>query len=496
LMSGFPSPTSTINRNAHSVTHSKTSNKRRRRHKRHHLLNRFFLGSTHYFVNTQIHTCLFHEYYTLNSNRDVLSPVHLHLSLSEPNQSTTICPIHCSIAIRRDSLKLIHRSDGFYTIDFIFDADRPVQIYIYFMAHEIITNTHGSLSYVCCSKVGQLDKFQQYYAFNCPAGYGQVFSSIQHDIRFSLSNFNEEHYGCKITSRLYPIVIVCKAINVELVKSPSTICGMTAHHHTMASATVIPTFDQYHIILATVKFRRSNSTSMSSDKNSDCTSVALLSQKHVYNGIIFKLYELYGLENPLSKLLPNHVTERQKLVCQKKSLFKVVTTPTLFENEPFISMNSINRNNDICLSNDDNKQIRKVKKSRSCTDLILNNPNESTCVICLTDIRNVLLLPCRHLCLCGSCAENLKFQSASCPICRIPFRALLQIDALHHRDIPENDTDDEYLYESISLLDALNLATMKSQQSSSKLITTNDLYINRRPITTTDLKYFCSEHTV
>ena len=126
----------------------------------------------------------------------------------------------------------------------------------------------------------------------------------------------------------------------------------------------------------------------------------------------------------------------------------------------------------------------------------MNNPNESTCVICLTDIRNVLLLPCRHLCLCGSCAENLKFQSASCPICRIPFRALLQIDALHHRDIPENDTDDEYLYESISLLDALNLATMKSKQCSSKLITTNDLYINRRPITTTDLKYFCSEHTV
>ena len=118
---------------------------------------------------------------------------------------------------------------------------------------------------------------------------------------------------------------------------------MTAHHHTTASATVIPTFDQYHIILATVKFRRSNSTSVSSDKNSDSTSIALLSQKHVYNGIIFKLYEFYGLENPLSKFRRNHVTERQKLVCQKKSLFKVVTTPTLFENEPFISMNSINR---------------------------------------------------------------------------------------------------------------------------------------------------------
>ena len=126
-------------------------------------------------------------------------------------------------------------------------------------------------------------------------------------------------------------------------------------------------------------------------------------------------------------------------------------------------------------------------------DLILNNSSESTCVICLTDIRNVLLLPCRHLCLCGSCAENLKFQSANCPICRVPFRALLQINALRHHDTDENDNEDEYMYESISLIDALNLATTKT---SPKQLTTNDFYINRKPITTTDLKYFCSEHTV
>jgi len=135
-------------------------------------------------------------------------------------------------------------------------------------------------------------------------------------------------------------------------------------------------------------------------------------------------------------------------------------------------------------------------------DLILNSNNETTCVICLTDIRNVLLLPCRHLCLCGSCAENLKFQSANCPICRVPFRALLQINALCHREIPhsdtdENENDDEYIYESMSLIDALNLATTITKTNSSKQITTNDLYINRRPITTNDFKYFCcSEHTV
>lgn len=133
-------------------------------------------------------------------------------------------------------------------------------------------------------------------------------------------------------------------------------------------------------------------------------------------------------------------------------------------------------------------------------DLIFSHNSENTCVICLTDIRNVLLLPCRHLCLCGSCAENLKFQSANCPICRVPFRALLQINALRHREIAHSDNDEndeENIYESVSLIDALNLATTFTQRNSPKAITTNDFYVNRKPITTADLKYFCcSEHTV
>ena len=86
------------------------------------------------------------------------------------------------------------------------------------MAHEVNTNNQGSLSYMCCTKTNQLDTFKQSYAFNRPAGHGQIFSSIQHDIGFPLSALNEEHYGCTMTNRLYPIVIVCKAINTELIR--------------------------------------------------------------------------------------------------------------------------------------------------------------------------------------------------------------------------------------------------------------------------------------
>ena len=113
-------------------------------------------------------------------------------------------------------------------------------------------------------------------------------------------------------------------------RSPSTICGTTVDHHTTASTTILPSFDQHHIVLATAKLNHSVS--------SDRVSIVLLSQKHVYNGIVFKLYEFYGLENPPSKFSSTHLNDRRK-----KSLIKIVTAPTLSENEPFITSKSANR---------------------------------------------------------------------------------------------------------------------------------------------------------
>lgn len=73
------------------------------------------------------------------------------------------------------------------------------------------------------------------------------------------------------------------------------------------------------------------------------------------------------------------------------------------------------------------------------------------------------------------------------------FRALLQVDALH----PHALVDDEFMFESVSLLDALNLATMRAKRVSFKPVTTNELYLaQRKAKTSTDLKYFCSEHAV
>ncbi|XP_046680336.1 E3 ubiquitin ligase RNF157 isoform X2 [Homalodisca vitripennis] len=89
--------------------------------------------------------------------------------------------------------------------------------------------------------------------------------------------------------------------------------------------------------------------------------------------------------------------------------------------------------------------------------------NGSECVICMCDVRDTLILPCRHLCLCNSCADSLRYQANNCPICRAPFRALLQIRALQKSttqlpSIPQ-ETNCENIpagYEAVSLIEALN----------------------------------------
>lgn len=83
------------------------------------------------------------------------------------------------------------------------------------------------------------------------------------------------------------------------------------------------------------------------------------------------------------------------------------------------------------------------------------------CVICMSDMRDTLILPCRHLCLCQACADSLRYQANNCPICRSPFRALLQIKALRKcsgQTVVTNETGEGIPvgFEHVSLIETLN----------------------------------------
>lgn len=102
----------------------------------------------------------------------------------------------------------------------------------------------------------------------------------------------------------------------------------------------------------------------------------------------------------------------------------------------------------------------------------------------MSDTRDTLILPCRHLCLCNSCADSLRYQANNCPICRAPFRALLQIRAVqktfngaHTNSIsPQQqvlqETNAENIppgYIAVSLIEALNGPPQNSTSIKSQL---------------------------
>ncbi|KAL9161522.1 hypothetical protein ABFS82_07G026400 [Erythranthe guttata] len=49
------------------------------------------------------------------------------------------------------------------------------------------------------------------------------------------------------------------------------------------------------------------------------------------------------------------------------------------------------------------------------------------CVVCMTEPKDIALLPCRHMCMCSGCAKALRLQSNKCPICRETIEAVLEI---------------------------------------------------------------------
>lgn len=67
---------------------------------------------------------------------------------------------------------------------------------------------------------------------------------------------------------------------------------------------------------------------------------------------------------------------------------------------------------------------RKHRKSQSPGFLkrqLLLEQEEKLCVVCLTNNKCVILMPCRHLCMCNDCSEIIERTSQSCPICRTDF---------------------------------------------------------------------------
>ena len=52
---------------------------------------------------------------------------------------------------------------------------------------------------------------------------------------------------------------------------------------------------------------------------------------------------------------------------------------------------------------------------------VVEVPESLECIVCMTGVKEVLLEPCGHVCLCRDCAERMRLPSGrvKCPVCRI-----------------------------------------------------------------------------
>eukprot|EP00051_Salpingoeca_urceolata_P018592 m.262506 g.262506 ORF g.262506 m.262506 type:complete len:504 (-) comp19231_c1_seq3:53-1564(-) len=94
-----------------------------------------------------------------------------------------------------------------------------------------------------------------------------------------------------------------------------------------------------------------------------------------------------------------------------------------------------------------------------------DDDDNTECVVCMSESRDTMVLPCRHLCLCNPCAEVLRYQANKCPICRAPFHSLLQLRVakpLGSQQPEDEDADDDGAppgYHLVPVVDAFNGST-------------------------------------
>ena len=46
-----------------------------------------------------------------------------------------------------------------------------------------------------------------------------------------------------------------------------------------------------------------------------------------------------------------------------------------------------------------------------------DNP-DAECLICLSERKDTLIMPCCHFCVCGACGKSLVESKHTCPVCR------------------------------------------------------------------------------
>lgn len=88
------------------------------------------------------------------------------------------------------------------------------------------------------------------------------------------------------------------------------------------------------------------------------------------------------------------------------------------------------RSLEIDLPKEDHNRLTPIPRSFSAEGLLEEERSKRLCVVCRDNVKSVLIMPCKHLCLCVSCAKCLAGMGPRrriCPLCRRSFKSITNV---------------------------------------------------------------------
>lgn len=116
--------------------------------------------------------------------------------------------------------------------------------------------------------------------------------------------------------------------------------------------------------------------------------------------------------------------------CTFPIIIEITSTDTTGESQTLISCFKILKEGD----NYSGVMVKQTIKALNKYYPLLNlygtstDSQESECLICLTELKTIAVLPCRHVCYCEACVNEVKSKNKTdCPVCRSPVQSFLNV---------------------------------------------------------------------
>lgn len=274
------------------------------------------------------------------------------------------------VNLKKSSLKLVPIESSsssvkanLVSLEFQFDATKPCRVTVFLVALEEIDDDTG------CSRYSQQHKNAPSLACDFPEGLSQRFSLIDH---VALSSPAETD-----VSNVEELFDLSRFSESELIYEE----GSLKFPLIIVLEVLEPSGDDGPSNKSPAPQSQSTFCTFAKQPSTGVWTIKMLKQKIQVDGLTYELQEIYGIDGSLAAAPKNDTSSGDGATGEKKG---------------------------------------------GALDEI-DIPDGAECIICMCEPRNTTVLPCRHMCLCGECAEALRKSSSTCPICRTRVEGLLQI---------------------------------------------------------------------